>query len=654
MPHKLTPEDSLTFPIVSDAQIDPAAAAVAYVRADCAREGTALIRQQIWVVDSSGRRDRRLTHGPRADFHPRWSPDGRQLAFLSDRVEDGRLQLYLLDREGGEARQLTHVEGEIDCTRYKDTVQWSPDGKQLAFLMIDPDTAEEKKRHEETGGALEFEKTPKFTRLWTVEAATGALRPVIQGDVQVWEFAWSPDGREFALIVSDAPYEWSWHLARLARAPARGGPPRTVFAPPQRQIALPRWSPDQKYIAFISSIWSDRGSIDGDVFLVSARGGQPRDISPDYPGSIGWMEWKKNGRALLTIGYEQGQAAVGELDVASGRAHTLWRQPVEVADRYWPRFSLAKDGRTLAVARAAPHAARDVWTGAIAADGVPPDLSGGRVRWKQLTDAAPQVRDFALGQQEIVSWTSRDGWPMRGVLIKPVGYRDGKRCPLIVNPHGGPTSLAANGFMATNLWGQCLAARGYAVFFPNYRGSTGFGLKFAEANLGDLGGHDFEDIDSGVEALIERGLADPARLGFGGWSYGGFMTAWTVTRTDRYKAAVMGAGITNWPSFHGNSHLHAWDAIHYDADPYERDGVYARFSAMNFVGRVKTPTLIVHGELDRDVPPEQSYQFYRALVDHGVDTELVIYPREGHGPTEKKHWLDLHHRIANWYDKYLK
>jgi len=299
----------------------------------------------------------------------------------------------------------------------------------------------------------------------------------------------------------------------------------------------------------------------------------------------------------------------------------------------------------VAIVRSSPTDARNVWHG---------DLTDRRIEWKQLTNAIPNLHDFTLGEQEIITWTSRDGWMIHGVLIKPVGYEKEKRYPLIVNPHGGPTSLISNGFLGMGLWGQLLAARGYAVFFPNFRGSTGFGLKFAEANVGDMGGIDFQDIEAGVDSLIERGIADPERLGIGGWSYGGFMTCWTVTQTDRYRAAVMGAGISNWLSFHGNSHLHTWDANHYDTNPYEQNGLYAKFSGMNYVSRVKTPTLILHGELDRDVPPEQSYQFYRALHDHGVETELVIYPREGHGISEKKHWLDLHRRIAAWYDKHLR
>ncbi|MBI3460637.1 S9 family peptidase [Candidatus Acetothermia bacterium] len=640
---RLTPEDVLQFPWISDAQIDPTGKRIAYVSSSLMREKTKLAKQNIWLVDADGKNLRQLTNGPRADFHPRWSPDGQYLAFLSDRVEDGKLQIYLMSLEGGEALQITDVKGEIDTSRSKDTIQWSPDGRYLAFLMRDPETDEEKKKKEEKDDPIEFEKVHKFTRLWTLKLAAKKLQQVTRTDAQVWEFEWAPDGSEFALIISDHPYEWSWYHSRLARVSATGGTPKTVFKPKKRQIALPRWSPDQKQIAFLSSVLSDRGANQGNVFLVNADGGEPKDISPAYPGGIGWAEWTKNGRALLVCGYEQGEAAFGELDPKVGKVRTLWREPVALMENFWPKFSLSEHQKKIAVARSAPTDARNVWCA---------ELENSKLNWKKLTDAVPNLKEFEPGEQEIISWKSRDGWEISGVLIKPAGYQKGKRYPMIVCSHGGPTSLVPNGFLIT-YWGQLLATKGYAVFLPNFRGSTGFGLKFAEANVGDMGGKDFEDIDSGVDFLIDKGIADPKRLGFGGWSYGGFMTCWTITQTNRYKAAVMGAGIANWLSFHGNSHLQAWDETHYDASPYERNGVYEKFSGIHYIKNVKTPTLILHGELDRDVPSEQSYQFYRALCDHGIETELVIYPREGHGISEKNHWLDLHKRIAAWYDRYV-
>jgi dipeptidyl aminopeptidase/acylaminoacyl peptidase len=648
---RLTPEDVQTFPILSDARIDPAGETVAFVRGSLTRENTKLPRQNIWVVNADGTNERQFSHGPRADFMPRWSPDGTQIAFFSDRLEDGKLQLYVMDRAGGEATKLADVKGEIDTSRAKDALQWSPDGKRLAFTMVDPLSEEEKKKKDNKDDAIEFEKVHRYTRVWTIDLAKRKLKAVTRGRVQVWEFQWSPNGREFALIVSAQPYEWSWYETRLARVSTNGGTPRDVYTPEKRQIALPRWSPDMNAIAFLSSIWSDRGVTQGAVFTVDARGGKPHELAPDYNGSIGWINWVKNGRTLLGAGHEQGQAALTEIDVRSRKLKTIWRAAVGITEPFWPRYTLSHDHRRLALVRHGPKDPRNVWRADLKTS-----ASGTKVEWAKLSQAIPAatLRSFAIGEQEIVRWKSRDGLAIQGVLIKPPGFVKGRRYPTIVNPHGGPTSLAGNVFSAGALWGQMLAARGYVVFQPNFRGSSGFGLAFAEANVGDMGGMDFQDIESGVEALIAQGIADPKRLGIGGWSYGGFMTCWTVTQTTRYKAAVMGAGISNWLSFHGNSHLHSWDAIHYAAHPYERDGVYAKFSGMNFVQRVRTPTLILHGEQDRDVPAEQGYQFYRALKDHRVPTELVLFPREGHGISEKAHWLDLHHRMGDWYDRYLK
>jgi dipeptidyl aminopeptidase/acylaminoacyl peptidase len=640
----LTAQDLLSFPFLSDAQISPDGAMVAYTQGEIASTKSKTPTRHIRLVDANGKNDRQFSTGLRADFHPRWSPDGRQIAFLSDRAEADKLQIYLMSSTGGEAIQLTNVEGTIDTSRAKDTIQWSPDGTKIGFLMTDPETSEEKAKKAEKDDAIEFEKNHKFTRLWVIEVATRNLRQIVKGEYQVWEFAWSPNSLDIALVVSRVPYEWGWHIAQLALVKARGGIPKVVYNPSPRQIGLPRWSPDGKHVAFISMVSSDRGSIGGDVFLMAVKSKKVKDICAGFGGSVGWIEWKPSGKSLVFAAHENGEPMIGQLWPYSGRIETLWRTPAALAETHWVRFSVSKGRTRIAAIRSAPLQARDAWTGV---------LSRNHIKWKRVSDSVPQLRDYSLGEQEMFEWRGRDGIALRGILIKPVGHKPGKRYPLIVHPHGGPTSLYANGMFAFGLWGQLLAQRGYAVFLPNFRGSTGFGLKFTESNVGDLGGSDFQDIEAGVDALIEGGIADPGRLGIGGWSYGGFMACWAVTQTTRYKAAVMGAGISNWLSFHGNSHLHAWDAIHYNANPYEADGVYGKFSAMNYVSRVKTPTLILHGELDRDVPAEQGYQFYRALHDHGIPTEFVIYPREGHGINEAKHWLDLHRRIGEWYERFV-
>jgi dipeptidyl aminopeptidase/acylaminoacyl peptidase len=303
---------------------------------------------------------------------------------------------------------------------------------------------------------------------------------------------------------------------------------------------------------------------------------------------------------------------------------------------------LSRDQKTIAVAREDVYHPRDVWIAHLSES----------VEWKQLTWMNPQTEEIALGETESIRWQAPDGWEIQGFLIKPLNYEKGKRYPLITNVHGGPSwyfGYRYYGFGTLHM----LAARGYAVLLPNPRGSVSWGTAFTESNVGDMGGKDFGDILAGIDSLIAQGIADANRLGIMGGSYGGFMVAWAVTQTDRFRAAVNLFGITNWLSFHGTSNLAAWDAIHLAADPYAVNGTYAQFSPMTHVQRVKTPTLILQGEIDPYVPASQSYEFFRALKDHKVETELVVYPREKHGFVEKKHYVDSIKRIVEWFERHI-
>jgi dipeptidyl aminopeptidase/acylaminoacyl peptidase len=679
----ITPADMAGFTRLSDLQISPDGALVALVAGEHFKTDSASARSRIWLAPTAGGEPRSISGGPRTDDTPRWSPDGRALAFLSDRLEDGQPQVYLLERGQadagfvGEARQLTDLRGQID------ELEWSPDGAQLAFLLTEPESEQERRRKQAKDDAIEVERNHKWRHVWTVDVASGALRQATSGAAQVWEFSWAPDGG-FALLVGPEPYEWSWFVARLARVGPAGGLPQTIYSRPEKQFACPRVSPDGTRLAFLSCIWSDRGINGGDVFILGLGTGgwglgeaepnsdsQPPTPNPQppasnltkgYGGSIWWIEWSADGTALDYMAYEDGQAAIGRIDVATGARATRWRGAVAFDERFSSRH-IARATGAIAVLREDAARPQDIWFaqgigdrgwGMEALSATPSTQHPSPGAWRQLTHFHPQAGDLALGETRELRWQGSDGMPIQGLLILPVGYQAGQRVPLITWVHGGPAWLYTHCFYGAGRYPQQMfAGAGYAVLLANPRGSAGWGVEFTEANIGDFGGCDYVDIIAGVDHVIGLRIADPDRLGIGGWSYGGFMAAWAITQTQRFKAAMMGAGICNWRSFHGVAEIGTWDRISYRASPYEQGGRYDRFSPIHYVDRVSTPTLIAHGTDDIIVPVGQSYEFFRALKDHGVPTELVVYPREPHGFRERGHNLDRFRRYLEWFQRHI-
>lgn len=634
---QLTAEEILAQKSVNDAQISPDGQWVAFVVAEAAKVDTRRPRSRVWLVSTRGGKPRELTAGPGTDHSPRWSPDGSTLAFLSDRRKDGEDQIQLLGMTGGEAIPLTDLAGGLSGP------SWAADGRSLLFLRTDPDPVEEKKRRDEKDDAILFEKHPRFQRVYRVDLETRAVE-CLTGDYQVWEFELAPDSSQLALIASDQPYSWSWYQSRLMVMPARASAEPRKLSTPRKQLAHPRWSPDGTCVAFLACTWSDCGVIGGDAWVVSAVSrGAAANLTAGTGGSFSWLEWEADGGSLLATGHQQGRICLARVGTG-GRPEVLWAEEAQFGDRSQPKFTRSADGRKVAVTREDALHPRDVWVA---------EFGDAGLQWSPLTDLHPEIGDWHLGRTESVTWNSSDGLEIHGLLMYPPDYEPGERYPLVVAVHGGPASLWAHRFYAAApAWPQYLASRGCVVLMPNPRGSSGFGVEFTEANLGDMGGMDLQDILTGVDHCVALGIADPNRLGVGGWSYGGFMTAWAVTQTARFRAAVMGAGISNWRSFHGVSDIPTWDELFHQAQAYQ-PGPYERMSPVTYAARVCTPTLILHGEQDACVPVGQAYEFFRALKDHGIPVELVVYPREGHGIAEHKHLEDLYGRLGEWFVRHL-
>ena len=577
-------------------------------------KGTARPRA-IWMLDVATLALRQLTFSGKNDASPRWAPDGGSIAFLSDR--DGPSQLYRLPMRGGEAEKLTDRRDAIGAFR------WSPDGHRIALLMPEPKPDARQQRERDKDDARVEDRDDRHARVWMLDPAARSLTQVTTVNWRIDQIEWTPDGRRLIAIANPKPDSDQWNEGIYAIDPSDGR--FTPIGEPHRPLGGIAISPDGRTIAYTSA------RVDGpsphDLYLQPLDGGAARNLtSASLDRPVGQIHWIDNDS--LAVAVARGFASEIVVVSRDGRSTAIDR-----FDTNPSTFARSATG-TLAFAGETTTRAAELWIKA-------PDRAA-----RPVTRFNEQWASLPVVKPEIVKYPSADGVEIEAALLRPAG--PGPR-PFVVLVHGGPTGRWADAFEP---WGQLLAARGYAVLYPNVRGSTGYGHRFVEMNRADWGGGDFRDVMAGVDWAIARGIADPGRLGIGGWSYGGYMAAWAVTQTSRFKAAVSGAPVIDMASEFGTENESGYDEWFYGT-PYEKLDGFIRSSPITHVKNARTPTLLLQGADDETDPIGQSQQFYRGLKRYGVDAELVIYPREPHGLREEKHLVDRLARILAWYDKYL-
>jgi dipeptidyl aminopeptidase/acylaminoacyl peptidase len=605
-----------------------------------ALEGAFLTR--ICQVDLTTGDVRVLTFGPNTDRLPKYSPDGKCIAFLSDRHKAGDFQLYLLDPVTGASRAAPAVEGWVEY------FHWSPDGARIVLGVAGHGAdiagglgAVSSTRIAETVPswipAVETgEEHYRWRRAWIYEIAIDRVRQVSHAESNIWEAVWCGDNA-LAAVVSAGPGEGLWYSARLHLIEIDTGKSREVFAP-QYQISCPAASPSGNCLAIVEAICSDRGIVAGDLHLIDTRSGRVQRV--DTLGvDITYTEWRSD-RHLLLAGHREFETVVGLCDAASGAFAELWASP-----------DLTTSGFYVTVA-----GFNDTGDCALVGESFvrPPEIAvirRGEYQAIKSFDLGYVEHAEAIDGVERVSWLAPDGLVIQGWLLLPKG--PGPH-PSVMNVHGGPVwhwRPTWLGRRAVPI--LMLLRRGCAVFFPNPRGSSGRGQEFARHVLGEMGGADTYDYLSGLDHLIERGIADPKRLGVTGGSYGGFLTAWLITQDSRFAAAVPVAPVTNHVTAHLISNIPHFVTL-FLSDHYTNcGGKYFERSPIMHAHRVKTPTLNICGALDRCTPPEEAMQFHRALLENGVKSNLVTYPEEGHGVRKFPAAIDYAARVVGWFEEHM-
>jgi dipeptidyl aminopeptidase/acylaminoacyl peptidase len=573
--------------------------------------------------------------GERTDFPPAWSPDSKMLAFFSSAGERDQRQLWMVNADGSHPKRITNLNG------YATRPRWSHNGKQIAFLYI-----------ERAGGGGPLMAAPTTTgvidtaihdqRIAILDIASGKVRQVSPANLHIYDYDWSPDDKTVVSTAAPEPGDNNWWIAQIYTIDIAKGNATSIYKP-SLQVAVPRWSPDGKSIAFIEGLMSDEGFHGGDLFTISATGQDLTNRTRGRKSSVNSFFWVTPDRILL-IEYVGGESAISELTLANNSVRTIWKGAENLhAFGNFPNFAVSRDGKFAAADRGSFETPPEIWAGLIG-------------DWRQLTHNNSGLSP-TWGKAENLEW-SNEGFHIQGWLLSPRQIEPGKKYPMVVLIHGGPAGAelpewpAAFGMPRAII--AALSSRGYYVLMPNPRGSYGQGEEFTRANVKDFGGGDLRDILAGVDAAIKKYPIDPARLGVTGWSYGGYMTMWTVTQTNRFRAAVAGAGIANWQSYYGQNLIDQWMIPFFGASVYDDPVVYEKSSPIHFIKNVKTPTLVIAGERDAECPAPQSYEFWHALKTLGVPTQLIVYQGEGHLFLDPKHQADRMDQIAAWFDKYLK
>jgi dipeptidyl aminopeptidase/acylaminoacyl peptidase len=583
-----------------------------------------------------------VTAGLPGTFHAEgniaWSNDSKQFVFLSDAVKKDQQQLYIVSANGGPATKLTQVKGFLDAP------QFSPDNKTISVLFTENATRASGPLVAETPETGEIKDSFFEQRLALFDVASGPsassqkLRQISPADTYIYEYSWSPDSKNIVATSAQGNGDNNWYIAELNVLDTATGLMKSIYKP-QLQIARPAWSPDGKHIAFIEGLMSDEPSVGGDIFLIPSAGGNANDITPGRKSSASWLTWTSDSKILFAEILDA-NSSISLVDPLNPAVSNLWRGAESITAGLWnPNLSVSADGTQSAVIRSSFSAPPEVWAGAIG-------------QWKQITSRNKDLKP-GWGEAKSIQWTN-DKFDIQGWLIAPKDFDPSQKYPLVVGVHGGPGAAEQSAWPDDSGFLMALPAAGYFLLLPNPRGSFGQGEEFTKANVKDFGYGDFRDIMAGVDAALKLAPIDPDRLGLTGWSYGGYMTMWGVTQTNRFKAAMAGAGIANLTSYYGENKIDQWMIPFFGKSVYDDPEVYAKSSPLNFIKNVKTPTLILVGDSDGECPTPQSYEFWHALKTEGVETSLVVYEHEGHHFSKPADDRDRIARTVAWFNAHLK
>jgi dipeptidyl aminopeptidase/acylaminoacyl peptidase len=629
----MTIVDLLEVPQIQDPQLSPDGSELLYVQSEANWKENKRI-DHIFRVDVDGSNLVELTNGEKGENSPRWSPDGTSIIFVAERGGDENAQLYLIANRGGEAERLTDHASAVHAPR------WSPDGRYVYFLAPDPKTEEEKKKDELKDDVFAFDENFKQEHLWRIPIAERKEERLTGGDYSIWDYELSRDGAQIAHHRAPSPLFDNFDEGEvwLMRADGTDAKRLTDNTVAESGAEL---SPDGKWVLFTSDSNDTFETYYNDnLFLVPSAGGAHRMLLADMPYEVRSAHWSDDGRSIYFT------------------ANTGVRTEL---------FRVTVDDEQLVQLTRGEHSIVD-WTYAAEASkhvfGIDQRDNAGDLYWMSANGGEPTRithvydyldREFRLPRQEAVQWKGEDSATVEGLLYYPLDYVEGQRYPLAVQTHGGPASSDKFGFGGWRSYVPVLAAKGYFVFKPNYRGSTGYG----DEVLRDMVGHYFRqahlDVMTGVDALIERGLVDGDQMVKMGWSGGGHMTNKIITYTDRFKAASSGAGAVDWISMYAQSDVRIYRTPWFGGTPWQEDApidTYWNHSPLKDIYKVTTPTIILVGEKDVRVPPPQSIELYRALKSLGVPTHLYIAPREPHGWRELRHELFKVNVELEWFEKH--
>ncbi|HEY1913368.1 MAG TPA: S9 family peptidase [Vicinamibacterales bacterium] len=591
---------------------------------------------QIWLADVGSGATRQLTAGKKSSQSPAWSPDGSRIAFVSDRTD--KRQIYLIDPRGGEAEPLTSLDDGID------RFEWAPDGKTIAYSATDPKSAAAKDRDKKYGEFLVVEQDYRMTQLYVIDVATRVTRTLTSGGAfTVGDFSWSPDSRSIAFDHRINPALANGGSADISIVTVSDASVRKLVTQ-EGPDTNPVWSPDGSRIAFQTAMANPAFFYSNSLIaVVPAAGGTPTLLSSGFDEDPSIVAWKPNG--LFFAAAARTYSYLYRLDPESKTVTKV--TPID--QTVDSGFSLSKDGQAYACLRADAKAVSDVY----AVSGLARTATA-----KKLTDMNAQIADWAAGTVEVVSWKSQDGAAIEGVLHKPADFDPGRKYPLLVVIHGGPTGVSrAIPYTSTIYPIDVWVPRGVLVLEPNYRGSAGYGEKFRALNVRNLGVGDAWDVLSGIDALVAKGMVDSARVGAMGWSQGGYISAYLTTHdAARFKAISVGAGISDWMTYYVNTDITPFTRQYLKATPWDDPAIYAKTSPITYIKQAKTPTLIQHGATDQRVPLPDAYELYRGLQDNHVPAKLIVYQGfagVGHGPTKPKSFRATMEHNIEWFDQYF-